>query len=53
MGMIFLRNGREKDGVAWLQTALQVDPSHAATHQALADYFERKGMKSEAAEHRR
>jgi len=53
MGMIFLRNGREKDGVAWLQTALQVDPSHAATHQALADYFERKSMKSEAAEHRR
>ena len=53
MGMIFLRNGREKDGVAWLQTALQVDPNHAATHQALADYFERKSMKSEAAEHRR
>jgi predicted Zn-dependent protease len=53
MGVIFLRNGREKDGIAWLTTALQVDPDHAASHQALADYFERKGMQREAMEHRR
>jgi predicted Zn-dependent protease len=53
MGVIFLRNGRDLDGVGWLKTALQIDPRHAPTHQALADYFERKGMKREAAEHRR
>src|SRR5262249_14461286 len=53
MGVIFLRNGRELDGVGWLKTALKIDPRHSATHQALADYFERKGMKREAAEHRR
>jgi tetratricopeptide (TPR) repeat protein len=53
MGVIFLRNGREAEGVAWLTTALQVDPKHSPSHQALAEYFERKGMKREAAEHLR
>jgi tetratricopeptide (TPR) repeat protein len=53
MGVIFLRNGRDEEGIAWLKTALQVDPDHAASHQALAESFERKGMKREALEHRR
>jgi tetratricopeptide (TPR) repeat protein len=52
MGVIFLRNGRELEGVAWLTTALQVNPQHGPSHRALADYFERKGMKREAAEHK-
>src|SRR5262249_46658440 len=50
MGMIFLRNGRENDGVAWLQTALQVDPNHDASRQALVDYSKRRRKEHEPAE---
>jgi predicted Zn-dependent protease len=52
VGMIFLQNGFSQDGLRWLRTALQVDPSHRATHQALAEYFERSGKTDEAALHR-
>jgi Tfp pilus assembly protein PilF len=37
-GQIMLRNGQETEGLRWLASALQEDPSHAATLQALADY---------------
>ena len=50
MGMIFLRNGREKDGVAWLQSALQVDSDHAASRQQLAEFFKRRDAKGKTAE---
>jgi len=52
VGMIFLQNGFSEDGLRWLRTALQVDPSHRATHQSLAEYFERSGKTEEAARHR-
>jgi Tfp pilus assembly protein PilF len=52
VGTIFMRNGLEKEGLGWLATALEADPRHAATHQALADYFERTGNADRAAEHR-
>jgi tetratricopeptide (TPR) repeat protein len=51
-GMIFLRNGFTQDGLDWLSTALDVDPNHRPTHQALADYFERKGEQERARYHR-
>jgi tetratricopeptide (TPR) repeat protein len=51
-GMIFLRNGFTQDGLHWLSTALDVDPNHRPTHQALADYFERTGDESRARPHR-
>jgi tetratricopeptide (TPR) repeat protein len=51
-GMIFLRNGFTEDGLHWLATALEVDPYHRPTHQALADYFERNGEQERASYHR-
>lgn len=52
-GMIFLRNGFTQDGLRWLYTALDADPNHRPTHQALADYFERTGEEAQARHHRR
>jgi tetratricopeptide (TPR) repeat protein len=52
VGTILMRNGLEKEGLGWLATALAEDPRHAATHQALADYYERTGDAERAAEHR-
>ena len=51
-GMIFLRNGFTQDGLHWLSTALDVDPNHRPTHQALADHFERTGEQARARHHR-
>jgi tetratricopeptide (TPR) repeat protein len=51
-GMIFLRNGFTQDGLRWLHTALDLDPNHRPTHQALADYFERTGERARASHHR-
>jgi predicted Zn-dependent protease len=52
IGMIFLRNDFDDDGVRWLGTALQADAGHLPTHQALADYFERAGNNEKATLHR-
>jgi predicted Zn-dependent protease len=51
-GVIFLRNGRPDDGLHWLLTALQADPFHRPTHQALAEHYERVGNYEQAARHR-
>jgi tetratricopeptide (TPR) repeat protein len=51
-GMIFLRNGFTQDGLRWLYTALDADPNHRPTHQALADYFERTGEEARSRHHR-
>ena len=51
-GMIFLRNGFTQDGLHWLSTALDVDPNHRPTHQALADHFQRTGEQARARQHR-
>jgi tetratricopeptide (TPR) repeat protein len=51
--MIFLRNGFTQEGLRWLYTALDVDPNHRPTHQALAGHFERTGEKERAQHHRR
>ena len=40
MGELFLRNGRDADGLRWLESALRERPDHAATHRVLADYYE-------------
>jgi tetratricopeptide (TPR) repeat protein len=53
IGLLCLRNGREDEALRWLHGALQVAPRHAPTHQALADYYERHGDTTRAAEHRR
>jgi tetratricopeptide (TPR) repeat protein len=52
-GEILLRNGHEEEGLRWLNSALEQDPGHRATHQALADYYEQRGQDEEAARHRK
>lgn len=52
-GQILIRNGQGIEGARWLHSALREDPSHAATHAALADYYERAGDRTQAERHRR
>jgi tetratricopeptide (TPR) repeat protein len=53
IGQIFLRRGEEREGLIWLTGVLRQAPTHAATHQALAAYYEARGNPERAAEHRR
>jgi tetratricopeptide (TPR) repeat protein len=41
MGLILLRNGQDKEGVRWLQSALREHPGYGAARQALEDHFRR------------
>jgi len=52
-GEIFLKLGIEKEGVRWLQSALNIDPNHAPSHRALRDYYISKGQKERAEMHER
>jgi Tfp pilus assembly protein PilF len=53
IGMIFLGRGQAQEALRWLLGALQEDPRHRPSHAALADYFERTGRPSLAAQHRK
>jgi tetratricopeptide (TPR) repeat protein len=44
-------NDAAAGGPCWLQSALRVDPRHAPTHAALADYYRRQGDAARAAAH--
>jgi tetratricopeptide (TPR) repeat protein len=52
VGILLLRLGQEEEGLHWLATALEEDPGHTPTHNALADYYERTGQPERAALHR-
>jgi Tfp pilus assembly protein PilF len=52
-GMILMRNEQKEEGLRWLLSALEVDPRHAPTHAALADYYDREGKRDLATYHRR
>ncbi len=51
-GELCLRNGLEKEGLQWLESALKLDPSHAPTHRRLAERAEKAGDREKAARHR-
>jgi tetratricopeptide (TPR) repeat protein len=51
-GRILLRLGEEDEGLRWLRSALRLDPKHGPAHRALADYYQRKGDKERAEQHR-
>jgi tetratricopeptide (TPR) repeat protein len=51
MGELFLRNGRDTEGIRWLQSALRQRPDHAPTHKTLAAYYERVGRPDLAKQH--
>jgi tetratricopeptide (TPR) repeat protein len=53
IGTLYLRIGQDRVGLDWLYQALQRDPGHLPTHQALAEYFEKKGDQVNATRHRR
>lgn len=53
IGKIFFHSGEYKEGVLWLESALRSDPSHQATHQALAEYYAQNNQMARAAQHRR
>ncbi len=52
MGVILLRSGSEGAALGWFAAALQDDPDHRPTHEALANYYEKKGNTEAAAYHR-
>ena len=52
LGELLLRNGRDADGLQWLESALREDPKHAPTHAVLAAYYTRIGRPDLAARHR-
>ena len=51
-GLIFLQTGQAKEGLRWLNSALQEDPGYRPTHQALMEYYESIGDEEQAAWHR-
>jgi tetratricopeptide (TPR) repeat protein len=53
IGALFLETGDARVGLYWLHRALQRSPEHQATHKLLAEFYEKKGEKEKAAEHRR
>jgi Tfp pilus assembly protein PilF len=53
LGKLYMDAGQDDLAIYWLNTALKRDPSHKPTHALLADYFQKKGDKETAAEHRR
>lgn len=52
MGELFIRNGRDAEGLRWLESALKEQPEHIPTHRFLADYYARTGRPDLAAQHR-
>jgi tetratricopeptide (TPR) repeat protein len=50
-GMICLRNNVGPEALRWFLGALQDDPQHRPTHQALAQYYQEKGEAASAAYH--
>lgn len=53
LGILSLELGREGDAGRWFSSVLLRDPRHAATHRALADYYQKKGDAPRADHHRR
>jgi tetratricopeptide (TPR) repeat protein len=51
LGELFLRNGKDTEGLRWLHSALQIRPDHLDTHRTLAEYHERLGRPDLAAPH--
>jgi len=51
IGDLFLRNGREADGLRWLESAVAIDPKHKPTHRRLAAHFRANGSLDLATRH--
>jgi predicted Zn-dependent protease len=53
MGELFLKNGREQEGISWLKSALRERIDHRPTHLLLAEHYDRAGDQNLAAYHRK
>jgi tetratricopeptide (TPR) repeat protein len=51
LGELLLDVGLDKDGTAWLQRALQIDPSAPRAHRAFAKYYNSLGQTGLARQH--
>jgi tetratricopeptide (TPR) repeat protein len=51
-GILLLRLGESKEGVEWLERALDLDPKHDASRKALVEYYQRIGDSRSAAKYR-
>lgn len=51
-GRVCLRNGQAHQAMRWFSGALQVDPRHRSTHEALAEYYDSSGKTGLANRHR-
>jgi tetratricopeptide (TPR) repeat protein len=52
VGSLLVEMGNERQGLYWLEQALQRDPNYQPAHRALAAYYEKKGDSQRAASHR-
>jgi Tfp pilus assembly protein PilF len=52
LGVLYLNNGLDRQGLHWLERALEIDPMHRGAHQALAAYYDRTGQADRAAQHK-
>lgn len=52
-GGIFLRTGQGQEGERWLLSSLQQEPFYPPAHEALAEYYLRRGDVNRAERHRR
>ena len=53
IGVLYLQNGLEQQGLSWLRRTLALDPMHRPAHQAFIDYYEKLGQPENALAHRR
>ena len=53
VGAFLLEVGNERQGLYWLDRALEREPGHQGAHAALAAHYEKKGNSEGAAAHRR
>jgi tetratricopeptide (TPR) repeat protein len=53
VGELLLRIGRDRQGVYWLELALEREPGQLRAHAALADHYEKRGEHERAESHRR
>jgi tetratricopeptide (TPR) repeat protein len=53
MGCVLLRLGKQRDAVHWFRTALEKDPKHRKTHEALVKFFQSVNAFEQAQHHQR
>ena len=53
MGLVLLRLGKQRDAVHWFRTALEKNPGHRKSHEALVEFFQSVNAIEEAEHHRR